>query len=249
MGNDPKGSAPLRWRLSIGRILAALLCNASASVAASCIGDCGDDGRVTVSDLVTSVNVALGSAQLSVCPNADANNDGKVTVSDLVTAVNNALNGCPSTPTPTPTPTAMPPPGTPTPTSNASTSVPTTAPELFAWLQAGGYRDWPAESQQHPSPVHGTVRVFVNPTLFMSLEDQRPAHPAGAAAVKEFYSIGRLAGWSVMVKFQNDSAGGQGWYWYEGFGPSPGFSGNGLPICTGCHSSGQDFFRSTFPLQ
>jgi len=101
----------------------------------------------------------------------------------------------------------------------------------------------------HASPIHGTVRVFVNPALFDSLQSAQASHPAGAAAVKELYSRGNVIGWSVMVKVQDDSAHGAGWYWYEGFGPSPGFSGNGLPVCTGCHSAGRDYFRSQFPLQ
>jgi len=215
------------------------------SPAAMCAGDCSGDGAVTVRELITSVNIALGNALLSVCPTSDADDNGKVTVSDLVTAVNNALNGCPSTATPTATPE----PATPTPTPSEPASIPTTAPELFTWLQASNYRDWPAESRQHRSPVHGTVRVFVNPAFFASLDARRPSHPAGAAAVKELYAGGQLVGWSVMVKVQDDSAAGNGWYWYEGFGPSPDFSGKGLPVCTGCHSIGRDFFRSTFPLQ
>jgi len=49
----------------------------------------------------------------------------------------------------------------------------------------------------------------------------------------------------VMVKLQDDSDGGRGWYWYEG----EGLAGVGLGICTGCHSAGRDLVRIPFPLQ
>lgn len=227
----------------------AVLFHAPSSPAVMCAGDCGNDGTVTVNEVITGVNIALGSLRLSDCLEFDANGDEQVTVNDIVVAVGNVLNGCLPTATATPTPTATQPVPTATPTTSNSASVPITAPELFAWLQAGNYRDWPAESGLHPSPVHGTVRVFVAPTLLGSLEAGLPSHPVGAAAVKELYSRGELVGWSVMVKVQDDSDGGKGWYWYEGFGASPGYSGRGLPVCIGCHSLGRDFFRSNFPLQ
>ena len=79
-----------------------------------CPGDCGGVGQVAISDLITAVNILLGSAELSSCPAADADGSGTVTVSDLVKAVLSALNGC-SSPTPSPIPTATPTEG-PTPT-------------------------------------------------------------------------------------------------------------------------------------
>jgi hypothetical protein len=61
----------------------------------NCVGDCGEDGEVTVNELITGVNIALGVAPLSACPVFDANGDGEVTVNEILQAVNNALNGCP----------------------------------------------------------------------------------------------------------------------------------------------------------
>jgi len=61
---------------------------------ATCVGDCSQDGTVTVDELVRGVNIALGKAELSQCPQFDANSDGEVAVNELVTAVNNALNWC-----------------------------------------------------------------------------------------------------------------------------------------------------------
>jgi len=59
-----------------------------------CTGDCDLNGLVSVDELVTSVDVALGGAPLAACTVTDANADGAVTVDELVTTVNHALNGC-----------------------------------------------------------------------------------------------------------------------------------------------------------
>ncbi len=59
-----------------------------------CTGDCNTDGQVTVDELVTMVNIALGNADVSGCEAGDLNQDGHITVDEILTAVNNALNGC-----------------------------------------------------------------------------------------------------------------------------------------------------------
>jgi len=63
---------------------------------ASCVGDCDGNGHVEVSELVTGVNIALGSAPPAACTPFDPDNSNTVTVDELVKGVNNALNGCPS---------------------------------------------------------------------------------------------------------------------------------------------------------
>lgn len=69
---------------------------ATVSVAApACVGDCNGDGEVTVDELLTGVNIALGSLPIERCPVFDANGDGAVTVNEILVAVNNALGGCP----------------------------------------------------------------------------------------------------------------------------------------------------------
>ena len=60
----------------------------------ACVGDCDGKGTVTVDELVTGVNIALGSLAMSECGAFDANSDHTVTVDELVSAVNAALNGC-----------------------------------------------------------------------------------------------------------------------------------------------------------
>jgi hypothetical protein len=61
----------------------------------ACVGDCDGNGVVTVSDLITGVNIALGNLPLANCPAFDPDGSGMVTVGELIQGVNNALNGCP----------------------------------------------------------------------------------------------------------------------------------------------------------
>ena len=68
-----------------------------------CVGDCSEDGEVTVNELIAMVNVALGSVEVSACMSGDTNGDGAISINEIVTGVNNALNGCTAAPIPTPT--------------------------------------------------------------------------------------------------------------------------------------------------
>jgi hypothetical protein len=69
--------------------------NTTEPAAIRCGGDCDGNDQVSVDELITGVNVALGSEPLGACPVFDTNRDGLVTVAELITAVNNALSGCP----------------------------------------------------------------------------------------------------------------------------------------------------------
>jgi hypothetical protein len=59
-----------------------------------CVGDCNNDQSITIDDILTLVNMALGNANVSTCLAGDANHDNQITVDEILTAVNNALNGC-----------------------------------------------------------------------------------------------------------------------------------------------------------
>lgn len=59
-----------------------------------CVGNCRGSGTVTVDDIITMVNIALGSADISACTAGDANSDHQITLDEILKAVNNALNGC-----------------------------------------------------------------------------------------------------------------------------------------------------------
>jgi hypothetical protein len=87
------------WSRSTGWAAAVVALAASLAVApsiarAACAGDCNNDGTVTISELITGININLGTEPLDDCTNADADGSGVVLVNDNVTAVNNALNGC-----------------------------------------------------------------------------------------------------------------------------------------------------------
>jgi hypothetical protein len=60
-----------------------------------CVGDCNGGGDVTVNELITLVNIALGNSDVSACTQGIPASVS-VDISLTVRAVNNALNGCPS---------------------------------------------------------------------------------------------------------------------------------------------------------
>jgi len=66
----------------------------SATSTPGCVGDCRGDHQVTVDEILTLVNIALGNAAVAGCRAGDANHDGQITIDEILTAVNNALNGC-----------------------------------------------------------------------------------------------------------------------------------------------------------
>jgi hypothetical protein len=58
-----------------------------------CTGNCNGDGSVMVDELITLVNIALGTMPPSGCPQGIPAGES-VDVALLVRAVNAALNGC-----------------------------------------------------------------------------------------------------------------------------------------------------------
>jgi hypothetical protein len=60
----------------------------------ACVGDCADDGMVSVADLIVGVNIALGNQPVGNCPAFDVTGDGLVTIGELIRGVNDALEGC-----------------------------------------------------------------------------------------------------------------------------------------------------------
>ncbi|MBX3027288.1 hypothetical protein KF840_20515 [bacterium] len=61
---------------------------------AACAGDCNGDGTVAINELISGVNIALGSAAVGTCAAVDANGDGSVAINELIAAVSKALSGC-----------------------------------------------------------------------------------------------------------------------------------------------------------
>jgi hypothetical protein len=68
---------------------------ATAAPPPICTGDCDGNGRVTISDLVRGVSIALGNAPLAACPAFDCAGTHQVPISCLIRGVNAALQGCP----------------------------------------------------------------------------------------------------------------------------------------------------------
>jgi hypothetical protein len=215
-----------------------------------CAADCSGDGVVRIAELLTAVRIVLGDAEIDSCRAADVNGDGRVAIDELIQGVNAALVGC-AAPQPTPTPF-----GPPTATPD-SQMPPSDGAALLSWLQAGHYRAWRGEGFRHPSngPHFGNVQTFVNDALYDSLIRIPPGeHVRGSAAVKEMYGSDgeEVRGWSVSLKVDDDSSGGDGWYWYERFGSAVFADGRGVSICTQCHgasaASPRDFYLSDFPV-
>jgi hypothetical protein len=66
---------------------------ADATAPQACIGDCDVGGSVTVDEILTLVNIALGTAQPSACLHG-VPSGADVNVALIIQAVNNALSDC-----------------------------------------------------------------------------------------------------------------------------------------------------------
>lgn len=94
ISSERGGPAPQpgrRWALLA---IAVGICLGSAPARAQCAGDCNDDGRVAVNELVLGVNIALQRAAVDGCASFDVNGNDRVAVTELIAAVGNALRGC-----------------------------------------------------------------------------------------------------------------------------------------------------------
>jgi CSLREA domain-containing protein len=66
-----------------------------APVLPVCAGDCDEDGAVTVDELLTSVNIVLGTLPAEACVALATNGTAPPSITDLMQAVNSVLSGCP----------------------------------------------------------------------------------------------------------------------------------------------------------
>ena len=62
---------------------------------AVCTGDCDNSGDVQINEIITCVNIALGTAVVSTCSACDPDNSGDVQINEIIQAVNAALTSCP----------------------------------------------------------------------------------------------------------------------------------------------------------
>lgn len=87
----------LRWALhrqAAALIAVGMLLGTRAVALEACTGDCDGDNRVTVNEIVTGVQIALGESAVDRC-SAFACRPGDVQVDCLLKGVTNALRGCP----------------------------------------------------------------------------------------------------------------------------------------------------------
>ena len=141
--------------------------------------------------------------------------------------------------------------------------VPLEKEALFKFLTEGKYKQFPTAESVHPSTgphsIKGTfgepVRSYLNKTISDSLGAGNATHPKGSAIVKEMFNADgtTLEGWAVSVKTDADSDGGKGWFWYEVTSTTDSSelvaNGNGVGLCASCHSVGNDFVRSKWPVE
>ena len=66
----------------------------SAGAVVPCTGDCNDSATVTIDEIITMVDAALGSAPVSACTAGDADENGQITIDEIMTAMTKALSGC-----------------------------------------------------------------------------------------------------------------------------------------------------------
>ena len=85
------GHLPRRFGLAA---LLAVTLALPVSARAACVGDCNGDFTITVNELVTGVNIALGNNTIASCPVFDTDNTQAVEIYELIAGVGNLLNGC-----------------------------------------------------------------------------------------------------------------------------------------------------------
>jgi hypothetical protein len=135
--------------------------------------------------------------------------------------------------------------------------VPTEPAVLFKYLQDKAYLGLESKNSAvfASDGPHGFQRTYMNSALAEARATNKQLYPAGVAAIKELYKNDKttLKGWAVQVKVDEDSAAGQGWYWYEILdaqdGSNPDYAGRGVSLCVNCHVSGNDYIRSPNPLE
>ncbi len=142
------------------------------AMACRCLGDCNNDGQVTVDEIIFLINAALNNASQSCfCPPCAEGGFGcdNIDITVIQDAVINALEGCPFPP-PTIAPTATPmPTRTPSPTlapANDCTHLPNNYPCNGSWCStpvvgicSSGYCwviDTPCPPPATPTPIPRT---------------------------------------------------------------------------------------------
>jgi hypothetical protein len=92
---DPGRGVTIYWNVSTINPYGVILMKSTIRPGQACAGDCDGNDRITVDEIVTLVNVALGTTAARSCPNSVPDST-EIDVTFVVRAVHNALTGCPS---------------------------------------------------------------------------------------------------------------------------------------------------------
>ena len=136
------GTRRLR-RALVGGIFAGLVALPPVATFA-CPGDCDASGDVTVDEIVTLINMALGNVDVATCTAGDTDANGSLTVDEIIQALLRSLDGCPAL---TPTP----PPPTPTATATATTTPTPLPPLFFSFDFRSGANGWTSGAADYPA--------------------------------------------------------------------------------------------------
>lgn len=123
---------------------------------------------------------------------------------------------------------------------------------MFAYLNTEKYKQLKYQEKEiHKSAgPHEHVQTFMSTLLAESVKAGNKEHPVGSYAIKEQYKDGKQLGWAVMLKTQDKTDKGNGWFWYEvtdrGDISKKAAYGNGVKGCVSCHAIGNDMVRATF---
>ena len=214
-----------RWLIGGTAVFSLWALLATPVSAAPCVGDCDGGGSVSVAELITGVNIALGLRDISACAGFDVNGDSMVQVNELIRGVRSALDGCEAVETPTEvfteTPTGAAPTETPgTPVGTATTAIPPTetptgaatvsatiTPEVTATpVGTATTAIPPTETPTGAATVSATVppEVTATPvgtatTAIPPTETPTPTSTAEAATATQTPLIDTVAGGSVVV--------------------------------------------------
>ena len=127
------------------------------------------------------------------------------------------------------------------------------AAAVQAWLGRRFYETWEAEPSAHISkgPHFGYVRTYVNDSAFEGLTSGAPSLPRGSVAVKVIYgaSLADVRGHALSYKISEESALGDGWYWFERFDGNELMSTRGADtFCAECHAEAPnvDLIKTVF---
>lgn len=121
--------------------------------------------------------------------------------------------------------------------------------EIRNLIVGGEYKSWAQQDSLTRTSIHGYAKTYFNSALKDSQDAGSQNHPIGSIALKELYDNDQstITGYALMQKI-SDQSGGDSWLWYEDLNfatDSVDFYDIGLGTCTGCHSSGVDFLRTT----